>query len=371
MACWNEESTTLECVWDEFCNALKRAGDNLVRPGTMLSPLDRAEGFRYLSRLLRIALEMQLESGDARFPSFMVPSHETAKIGADNPDNFYQVALIDGRWDYRVKGNRKDATNINFSTKRGGYDRDGRLTLSRMIEAKAMQFEPDGSFELILSQHPHPGNWLQLEPDAAQLLIRQFLPKRREQTRAEISIERMDADGARPEPLCVEDFTERLSKAANFVENTAKMFCDWVSGYLARPNELPPADQALCQSVGGDPNIFYYHGYWRLGNDEALVIRIPHVPPCEYWNFVVQNYWMESLDFRHFNVVVNKETAVMDADGGVTIVVAHRDPGCPNWLETAGHWHGTMCFRWVGATEHIHPNTRVVKFDMLSEGLKK
>ena len=43
-------------------------------------------------------------------------------------------------------------------------------------------------------------------------------------------------------------------------------------------------------------------------------------------------------------------------------VMAHRDPGHANWLETAGHARGTMCFRWVGAKEHVHPTARVVKF---------
>jgi hypothetical protein len=80
---------------------------------------------------------------------------------------------------------------------------------------------------------------------------------------------------------------------------------------------------------------------------------------------VVQNYWMESLDFRYFDVCVNKETAKLDADGGVTVVIAHRDPGVPNWLSTAGHSSGTMCFRWVGASDPVHPVTEVVTLDAL------
>ena len=56
---------------------------------------------------------------------------------------------------------------------------------------------------------------------------------------------------------------------------------------------------------------------------------------------------------------MNAHTAVPDADGGVTIVVAARDPGRPNWLETAGHRVGTMCFRWIGAKEIVHPETRI------------
>ena len=44
------------------------------------------------------------------------------------------------------------------------------------------------------------------------------------------------------------------------------------------------------------------------------------------------------------------------------IVVAHDDPGVDNWIDTAGHGQGTMCFRWIGAEEHPQPTTRVVPF---------
>ena len=49
-------------------------------------------------------------------------------------------------------------------------------------------------------------------------------------------------------------------------------------------------------------------------------------------------------------------------DGSVRIVVAHEDPGVPNWINTVGHARGTMCFRWIRAKEHPQPQTRVVKF---------
>jgi hypothetical protein len=50
-----------------------------------------------------------------------------------------------------------------------------------------------------------------------------------------------------------------------------------------------------------------------------------------------------------------------EADGSVRLVLAQRDPGHPNWLETAGHRRGTMCLRWVGAKVHPDPTTRVVR----------
>jgi hypothetical protein len=49
----------------------------------------------------------------------------------------------------------------------------------------------------------------------------------------------------------------------------------------------------------------------------------------------------------------------------VHIVVAHRDPGLDNWIDTAGHRRGTMCLRWVGADTHPQPSTRVIAIDDL------
>jgi len=46
-------------------------------------------------------------------------------------------------------------------------------------------------------------------------------------------------------------------------------------------------------------------------------------------------------------------------------VVAHEDPGHPNWLNTCGHRQGGMCWRWIRASEHPQPRTRVVKLESL------
>ena len=72
---------------------------------------------------------------------------------------------------------------------------------------------------------------------------------------------------------------------------------------------------------------------------------------------------MESLDFRHHDIHVNKHTANYDADGSITIVLAACNPGYGNWIDTAGHDQGTMLLRWIGATDHPLPETRVVKID--------
>ena len=123
--------------------------------------------------------------------------------------------------------------------------------------------------------------------------------------------------------------------------------------------ELPDFGQQMFQRAGGDPEIFYLHGYWTLRPGEAWVIETA-VPDCPYWNFQVDNWWMESMDYRHHKVTANKHTARLNDDGSVTLVVSDTDPGWGNWIDTTGHTSGTALLRWVGAAEHPLPTCRVV-----------
>ncbi|MFC7516809.1 DUF1214 domain-containing protein [Herbaspirillum sp. GCM10030257] len=352
-------------TWDTFCDILRQAGRQVLRPEVPADAFTRAEGYRYLSRLLRIGLEMHVEFADPDFPGFLIPSHETAKIGADNPDNLYQYARLNGRNEYRVRGHRGSVSYLSFGSQKGGYETDGKMTQTGFIDAQQMTFDSDGNFELVLSQHRYPGNWLPLEQESNALIVRQTFLDRKKEKPAQLTIERIGAESG-PMPLDPPTLHAGLLKAARFVENTATLFADWAQAYQSHPNQLPPADQALCQSVGGDPNIYYYHSYWSLREDEALLIEIEHIPECRFWNLQINNYWMESLDYRHHRICFNKHSATPNADGSMTLVLSHTDPGLPNWLETAGHQMGTLCLRWVDAKSPVHPRTRVVKLAELN-----
>lgn len=141
-----------------------------------------------------------------------------------------------------------------------------------------------------------------------------------------------------------------------------QLFEDWSESFIPLRNTLPPADQAYCQSIGADPNIYYYHSCWNLADDEVLVITAPVIPEYTSWNFQLNNYWVESLDYRHHQITLNKHTAPYKDGGSVRLYVSHRDPGKPNWIDTAGHQLGIMCWRWTGAKQHPPLETRVVKF---------
>ncbi len=59
----------------------------------------------------------------------------------------------------------------------------------------------------------------------------------------------------------------------------------------------------------------------------------------------------------------------MDDDGKVRVVVAHRDPGTANWLDTAGHSEGPIILRCVRTETAPVPTTKLVSFDQLAEEL--
>lgn len=352
--------------WEAFCETLQRAGGQVLRPETPDTALDRAEGFRYLTRLLRIGLEMQLEFADPDFPGFFSPSHETAKIGADNPDNLYRMARINPAHDYVIEGTRGTVSYLSISTREGGYESDGTMEEAGFIDDAELTPDTDDHIAVVLSQNPQAGQpHLAMTPDTNTVLVRQTFLDRTTEQPAQLTIRRQNP-GAQPEPLSVERLETSLTNVGQFVEGTARIFADWSQDLQAHTtNELPPADQAFCQRIGGDPNIFYYHSHWQLAADEALVIHVPRVPDCRFWNIQIDNYWMESLDYRYLRISLNDHSAIRDADGGLTMILAHTDPGHANWLQTGGHDTGTMCMRWVGADEPVHPTTEVRQLSAL------
>src|SRR5436305_1552623 len=160
-------------VWRDFCRRLEAIGEVVLSTRIADTPIDQAEGYRYLSRLTRIALDMHLENADTDFPGFYAASHPTAKIGADNPDNIYMNAAISGARRYRISGNRGSVPILSFGTKANRYAIDGTMASTGELDSADIEFEEDGSFEIIASKERENGNWLPLADDSSMLLVRQ------------------------------------------------------------------------------------------------------------------------------------------------------------------------------------------------------
>lgn len=356
-----EERVVDGTAWNEFCDALKVAGQVIQSEKAPKDPFNQAEGYRYLTRLLRAGLESFIEFGDSAYPVLRCGAHETIKMGADNPDNRYESCSVNSQYEYRLWGTRGTVDYLGFGAVINKYASGGTMETTGFLDSRDMDIADDGSFEIIISQREHPGNWLQMGPETNSINVRQTFQDRVNEQRAELKIERIGAADERPAPLTAERLEHGLKRAAMLVHGTSQLFENWSESFLPIENQLPPADQAYCQSIGGDPNIFYFHSAWKLAPDEVFVIDAPVIPECQTWNFQLDNWWMESLDYRYHQIHVNKHTAHYNDDGSVRVVVSHTDPGHPNWIETCGHEQGTMCWRWIGASEHPELNARVMK----------
>jgi hypothetical protein len=357
------EADALKSIWNGYLDSLKAAGDQLFRATTPSDPLTAAEGLRHLSRLTRLGLMSSVESGDPEFPVLARIVDEVTKFGCDNPDTIYQRAVLNGAHSYRITGQRGTIDYLSFITAKPGDE--GRSHQVGHIDSKTLAVDADCRFEIVLSPEPSAGNWLRVDAETRSVSVRQTYLDRAVERPADLHIERLGDAGA-PAPLTVDAIKAKLQAASGFTLYCATLFTNWTEGYLAHPNKLPPADQEACLRAGGDPNIYFYRSFWDLAPDEALVVHIPRIPECDTWNLQVDNYWQESMDYRYHRSNVNKHTATPDLDGGVTIVVAHRDPGHPNWLDTAGHRLGHFAMRYIRASEHIDPTTRVCTFNEAS-----
>jgi len=123
-------------------------------------------------------------------------------------------------------------------------------------------------------------------------------------------------------------------------------------------------DNAIDATPGGEPLICY----WRVPEDEVLVVRV--VPPvADYWSVEFGNYWWETMDYRYRLCSTNCHHAVLEDNGELLLVVAHADPGVPNWLDPSGHVEGYITVRWIGAQSYPVPACRQLKRAALADYL--
>lgn len=316
----------------------------LVGPRADMDEVGIAEGYRHLTHLLGYALDLYLE-GDPERPSFVPLASPTRKILGDNVDSLYHFAPLRGDRSYRIRGRRGNEVYLSFCVYGGKPDGEWSERVVANVSQRDLAFAADGSFEIVLSPQQHAGNWVRLEPDAVCVITRQYFTDRRHIRAAEFDIAAIDVVPA-PAPLSDELLARRLRAVATFIRETIAITP--LPGSLP-PNLLgPPMPWNPAQPGWGTPDNIYSLGLFRLEPDEALVIT-GRSPRCTYWGAQVWNRYMQSLDYRYHRVSINRDEVVPEVDGSFRIVLAHRDPGVPNWIGTAGHREGVVFCRWLQA----------------------
>jgi Protein of unknown function (DUF1214) len=359
-------------------DALREAADAWLAPERgITAEVDIAEGFRNALHLVSAGIDFYLE-GDPDHPEFVKMVSPTRRFGGDNPDAIYHFARLRGDRRYRIRGRKGDEVYLSFTVH--GRNEEGRLGLTAEpvladVNDRHMQVGPDGRYEVILSPDEQPGNWIRLPPNAASLIVRHYFEGEGRaaadpDTRIELRIERLDEPGPRP-PLSDESMAQRIRDVTAFVRGaTLDMMGPRVNPPFVSevPNELgtPMVFRASGEGVWGAVDIAYAMGPFALGPDEALVME-GRFPECAFANVVLWNRHMQCLEFRDRVVSLNRRQTRLAPDGSYRIVVAHRDPGVPNWLDTEGHASGLVFWRFLlpqGTPER--PRCRVVRVSELS-----
>ena len=157
-------------------------------------------------------------------------------------------------------------------------------------------------------------------------------------------IERLDTQGdPRPErtPARV---AALLDDAAREMEHSIAFWSGYQDRMLAGrpPNDFSPPGAA----TGGVQAIAYSHAIVALAAGEALVVEVdPADAPL--WDVQLYNRpWYEALDFANRVTSTNHRLAERDPDGKVRVVIAARDPGVANWLDTQGREQVLATVRW-------------------------
>jgi hypothetical protein len=344
--------------WDNFCDELKQAG-RLVLENAPDSELDRAEGLRYLTRLLRMGLKFGLEYADPAAPQLIEYMNETQKFGVDNPDQLYQWARINGQHSYRLRGKRGTVGYIGIGVYAGSAGRGGRRTISH-INAADLDLGSDEAIDIILSPEEQSGHWIKLDEDTTTLMVRQTMNDRNTEIPANLTLECINQNI--PAPLSSEQLVKGLQRAVKQVTGSTKMFAYLSNQWKQTPNILHPRDDAMAKQSFGDPDLYYSGGYWEVQADEALIIEFTP-PQCHYWSFLLCNYWTESLEFRYRPIWTNKHKANYRDDGSVKIIIAHQDPKISGtqWLDTEGHCEGAMTLRYLLYKDSPIPTPKLVK----------
>jgi hypothetical protein len=253
-------------AWDEFCEHLRRAGHSVIEAAPD-DALDRAEGLRYVGRIAKHALQSFIEQSDPAAPVIS----GLPKLGGDNPDYVYASAPLSAAHEYRLRGNVGDAHYLGFGSYSGEVGTEEGLRCSGYLGGTDIVTDAQGDFEIVVSSEARPRNWLPMQPDTTQLMVRQTVADRRNQRPASFEIERTDGAWTSG-PLDPVGYAGQLARAGSYVEGAIAQFLGWTRRFASRPNEIRRLDSDLAAGAQGDPFTHYYAGYYQITEDQTLVI---------------------------------------------------------------------------------------------------
>lgn len=305
------------------------------------SDLDAVEGRRFLLRMLAASVETFVEQEDTARTCFFHAEGPHRKMFADCPDAEYlraPIRLSDGAL-YRVWGRIPDGvlyTGVLL------YGKGGRV--GNGLRDVDLRTDAHGRFEIRIGMAQAKTDddvWLCGEGDERAVMVRHYFADREARGRVELNIERLGGVPA-PRPLDPESLAARLDSATRMLgaifERTTGIH------QMASKMALNRFIQVPGEQLFPTPDNTYHAMWYRFGDDQLMFIR-GRLPAARYFGLCLYNAWLESFDYTRHRIHLNHTQIRADADGRFEVCLAHRDPGHPNWLDTAGHNAGYVLAR--------------------------
>tara|TARA_A100001234_G_scaffold212577_1_gene214238 strand:- start:224 stop:1429 length:1206 start_codon:yes stop_codon:yes gene_type:complete len=313
---------------------------------------EAVEGMRWLLRTVAMSVEVAADANPRR-PHFQRMDTLVRKVGGDNPDAEYEFAAIDGQYDYKITGNIGSVRYLGF-TFNAGQGTTPRRQFAYLSD-QTLELDQDGNFTLILSQEPTDtsGQWIQIPDDASGILVRQYIANRKKEELATLNIDVLGS------PIQFSPVTDQ--EIADAIIGTSYAFLSLTTLHhrvlpelMEKTNVFIKAtSDSLGGAISGNDNL-YMIGSYQLADDEALIMLV-QPPKTRYWNIALESRWHETADYLHRPTSMTLDEVNYNEDGSVEFIVAHKDPGHPNWLDTSGHNFGFITLRWLDALDEDVP----------------
>ncbi len=312
--------------------------ERLVREAPHIeTEADLLEGLQYLAGGIAACTHLAFDY-DRDHPFLQSGTGPFTKMGLDNPDTLYFGTRVQAGREYLVTGTRGTTTDLSFQLLGGEYTDDNVPDSETAFDDRQLDIGANGDYE-----------WRFTPAANAQLVIREVYNDWSAQ-RGKVAIARADTAGTAPPPLTNQLIEKRFAVAGKQLVQRIKtwlQFPQWF--YMNIPVNTMVAPRL---TPGGLATQYSSAGHFELAPDQALVITLP-ATDAPYLGFQLGSLWYVSLDYINHQTSLNGTQAQADPDGKIRIVVAERNPGVTNWVETDGHRRGFLQFRWQRVSREL------------------
>jgi hypothetical protein len=347
-----------EHVADHFCEQIQRAAAVLADLDLTAKGHDRTASYHYLLAMIMYGIDAAVLGDEPLQPMWSAPYQiHRADWGAASPDAVYRRTWIREDLAYRVHGELGNADCLLLEFRRSKP--------SVLLNREDLGAAPDGSFELYLGGPPRPANWMAIPPGSVGLSVREYFGDWLAARRSRLRIDCFDGGFAPRPDANARRVAAAFDRSADWVLGGAIEF--WIEQSRkvaeAHPNAFVPE---LARAETKLPVVT--HGWWDLDEDEALLIELAD-PQAQFWAVQLATPLWSTLEYANRQTSLSMNQATPDDDGVYRLVLAHRDPGVHNWLDTTGLRCGVPILRLYRAQTPQIPTTKVVTLDEVAAHL--